>query len=387
MSSAGPHELEARLRVLREEEQALQERLATLKENGHPPGELVRNDALGDDASLVRKDATPLPRHGWHLLQLIALAILLPVLAFGGWRWWQYLDTYESTDDAQVDGHIAPISSRIPGTIARVYIQDTDLVKAGQLVAEIDPRDEQATANSARANLAQAKAQLNSARADYTAALSRVHEAEATDVQAKRDVERYTSLFQQHIVANAEYDDKMRAEEVDDAAVMSARAAAASAFAAIGSHQAAADSAQAALDQALLGLEYTRIVAPLSGVVGKKTVEVGQRVQPGQQLLAIVPLDDIWITANFKETQLRRMRRGQRVTIHVDVTGREYEGYVEGLAGASGEKYSLLPAENATGNYVKVVQRLPIRIRLVEGQNQDHGLRPGMSVEPSVWLR
>jgi membrane fusion protein, multidrug efflux system len=137
----------------------------------------------------------------------------------------------------------------------------------------------------------------------------------------------------------------------------------------------------------LLGLEYTRIVAPLSGVVGKKTVEVGQRVQPGQQLLAIVPLDDIWITANFKETQLRRIRRGQRVTIHVDVTGREYEGYVEGLAGASGEKYSLLPAENATGNYVKVVQRLPIRIRLVEGQNQDHGLRPGMSVEPSVWLR
>jgi membrane fusion protein (multidrug efflux system) len=387
MSSAGPHELEARLRVLREEEQALQKRLATLKENGHPSGELVRNEALGDDASLVRKDATPLPRHGRHLLQLIALAILLPVLAFGGWRWWQYLDTYESTDDAQVDGHIAPISSRISGTIARVYIQDTDLVKAGQLVAEIDPRDEQATANSARANLAQAKAQLNSARADYTVALSRVREAEATDVQAKRDVERYTSLFEQHIVANAEYDDKIRAEQVDDAAVMSARAAAASAFAAIGSHQAAADSAQAALDQALLGLEYTRIVAPLSGVVGKKTVEVGQRVQPGQQLLAIVPLDDIWITANFKETQLRRIRRGQRVTIHVDVTGREYEGYVEGLAGASGEKYSLLPAENATGNYVKVVQRLPIRIRLVEGQNQDHGLRPGMSVEPSVWLR
>jgi membrane fusion protein (multidrug efflux system) len=122
-------------------------------------------------------------------------------------------------------------------------------------------------------------------------------------------------------------------------------------------------------------------------VVGKKTVEVGQHVQPGEQLVAIVSLDDIWITADFKETQLRKIRTGQRVTIHVDATGGDYRGYVEGLAGASGEKYSLLPPENATGNYVKVVQRLPVRIRLFDGQDVDHRLRPGMSAEPSVWLR
>jgi membrane fusion protein (multidrug efflux system) len=137
----------------------------------------------------------------------------------------------------------------------------------------------------------------------------------------------------------------------------------------------------------MLNLEYTKIIAPMSGVVGKKSVEVGERVEPGEQLLAIVPLDDIWITANFKETQIRKIIPGQRVTIAVDATGREYEGYVEGMAGASGEKYSLLPPENATGNYVKVVQRLPIKIRLKPGQNQDRRLRPGMSVEPTVWLR
>jgi len=151
--------------------------------------------------------------------------------------------------------------------------------------------------------------------------------------------------------------------------------------------EAAVNAAQAAVDQALLNLEYTRITAPMSGIIGKKTVEDGERVQPGQQLLAIVPLNDIWITANFKETQIRRMRRGQRATIYVDAIGRDYQGYVEGVGGASGEKYSLMPPENATGNYVKVVQRLPIRIRLREGQDADHRLRVGMSVEATVRFR
>jgi membrane fusion protein, multidrug efflux system len=141
------------------------------------------------------------------------------------------------------------------------------------------------------------------------------------------------------------------------------------------------------LDQALLNLSYTKIAAPFGGVIGKKTVEVGQRVQPGEQLMAIVGLSDIWVTANFKETQVRRMRAGEHATIYVDELGRDYEGYVEGLAGATGEMYSLLPPENATGNYVKVVQRLPIRIRFNSGQDSDHALRPGLSVEPKVWLR
>ena len=152
------------------------------------------------------------------------------------------------------------------------------------------------------------------------------------------------------------------------------------------SREAIAAGAQASLDQALLNLSYTHIVSPVSGVIGKKAVEVGQQIERGQQLLAIVPLDDIWVTANFKETQLRRIKLGQRVSIHVDALGSNYSGYIDGLAGASGEVYSILPPENATGNYIKVVQRFPLRILFDPGQDAEHRLRPGMSVEPTVWL-
>jgi len=137
----------------------------------------------------------------------------------------------------------------------------------------------------------------------------------------------------------------------------------------------------------LLNLSYTRIYAPAGGIVGKKTVELGQRIQPGQTLMAVVETEDIWVTANFKETQLANVRRGQHVTIHVDTFGCDYRGYVENLPGASGDRFSLLPPENATGNYVKVVQRLPVIIQFAPGQDPEHLLRPGMSVEPTVWLR
>jgi len=143
---------------------------------------------------------------------------------------------------------------------------------------------------------------------------------------------------------------------------------------------------RALLDQAKLNLSYCTIVAPVSGIVGKKTVEVGQNISPGQQLMAVVPLDDIWVTANFKETQLCRMKPGQVVKFSVDAYSREYSGKVEGVGGASGSRFSLLPPENATGNYVKVVQRIPVRIDLEPGQNDDHRLRPGMSVDPKVYV-
>lgn len=211
-----------------------------------------------------------------------------------------------------------------------------------------------------------------------------MRQSEATSLQARNDADRYESLFKMRIASNSEHDDKVRAAAVADATVESDRSSAQAASTLIASREAAINAAQAAVDQALLNLEYTRITAPMSGVVGKKTVEDGERVQPGQQLLAIVPLDDIWVTANFKETQIRRMRPGQRATIYVDAIGHDYEGYVEGVGGASGEKYSLMPPENATGNYVKVVQRLPIRIRLNQGQDPDHRLRIGMSVEAKV---
>ncbi len=392
MSVVLPEELETRIRALRDQERLLEDELAALR--NEPPSEPGPNgDPNHDDTAATARSRRKQGSDGHRrspfsrVLRYLALLAIVVALIVGVPRLLNYLDSYESTDDAQIDGHIAPISSRINGTVLRVYVRDTEFVKAGKLLVEVDPRDEQAIVDTARANLAQARAQLNAARADYNAASSRIDEAQAADNKAKKDADRYTSLAAQHVVSDSEYDEKVSAAELDDAAVETAQAAANSAKTAIASRQAGVNAAQAALDQALLGLEYTKVVAPSSGVVGKKTVEVGQRVQPGQQLLAIVSLDDIWITANFKETQLRKIRTGQRVTIYVDATGGDYRGYVEGLAGASGEKYSLLPPENATGNYVKVVQRLPVRIRLFAGQDTDHRLRPGMSALPSVWMR
>ena len=357
-----------------------------------PP--VLRADANGA-AEVVRVDSdeskiVPAKRRGSPLRRIVVRVVLLAiaiVLATAAYRTWRYMDTYVTTDDAQIDGHIAPISSRINGTILRAYVQVTQYVAAGAPLAEIDPRDAQASVDNARANLAEAQAQVESARAALISEEAKVRQAEATNDQAQKDAERYTSLFQQRVVSGTEYEDRVRAAAVDQAAVESELATANAASKVIGSRQASVKAAKAALDQAMLNREYTKIVAPISGVVGKKTVEVGQRVQPGQLLLAIVPLDDIWITANFKETQIRKLKPGQRATIYVDSTDREYEGHVEGLGGASGEKYSLLPPENATGNYVKVVQRLPIRIRLEPGQNSDRRLRPGMSVDATVWLR
>jgi membrane fusion protein (multidrug efflux system) len=315
------------------------------------------------------------------VLTIFAALIIIGVPA------WNYLQSYEATDDAEIDGHIAPIAARIDGTIAQVYVQETQTVKAGQLLATIDPRDQEVAVENARANLALAEAQVSGARADYRAALDKSRESAATAVKAERDATRYTDLLGQGVVARDDYEEKIRLDQVAAATVECDRATADSTAKVIVAREAAVQAAQAALVQARLNLSYTKIVAPMNGVVGKKTVEVGQRVQPGEQLMAVVGLEDVWVTANFKETQVRRMRPGERATIHVDELGRDYAGYVEGMAGASGEMYSLIPPENATGNYVKVVQRLPIRIRFRAGQDPNHDLRPGLSVEPTVWLR
>jgi membrane fusion protein (multidrug efflux system) len=153
------------------------------------------------------------------------------------------------------------------------------------------------------------------------------------------------------------------------------------------SAEAAALRKKADLDQALLNLKYAKIVAPVTGMVSDRTVEVGQNVQVGQELLKVIPLEDIWVTANFKETQLRDVKAGQKVTIYVDATDTKYKGVVNSIAGASGAVFSLLPPENATGNYVRVVQRIPVKITFEPGETKEHKLRPGMSVEPKVWIR
>jgi membrane fusion protein (multidrug efflux system) len=381
----------------------------------------------------------------------LLLAGALALLAIGVASWY-YLSSYEATDDAQVDGHLHPVSARINGTISRVNpdVEDSHYVQAGTVLAEIDPADFQAERDRAQAEYDRLKASSSAAADDVTvtssgsrgrldlatasvteaeesvasekasleAAQARLAQADANFNRAEADRARYERLLAKHEISQSEYDRVATEAATDREAVTAARAeittaqkritqaqsrlverkadllAAGSAPQQISSSRAKAEAAladanraKAQLTTARLNLDYTKIVAPVSGVIGRKTVEAGQRVQPGQQLLTIIPLDDLWITANFKETQLRKMKPGQAVTVNADSSGLEYRGHIDSLGGATGSKFSLLPPENATGNYVKVVQRVPVRIVLDPGENRDHHLRPGMSVEAKVRLR
>jgi membrane fusion protein (multidrug efflux system) len=383
------------------------------------------------------------PRAGKYLV--IAVLILL----VGGFFFWRYLNTYESTDDAQVDGHLMPLSARISGYVLKVNVNDNQQVNAGDVLVEIDPRDYQTAADQARASLASAVAnaealnitvpitsvntssQTSAAAADvqnenagikaaqqqYDAAQAQLAQAQANDVKAQNDLVRYKQLVDKQEISQQQYDQAIASAKASTASVASASAAAAAAAQQItqarsklaqaeanyqgsqtGPRQVASSRAralsaeadvqqkQAALDQAQLNLQYTKIIAPVDGVI-MKSVEVGMNVQSGQQLLTIIPLDDVWITADFKETQLKYMRPHQSAEIKVDSTGRTYKGHVDSISGTSGARLSLLPPENATGNYVKVVQRVPVKIVLEPGENSDHLLRLGMSVEPKVWLK
>ena len=393
---------------------------------------------------------------------LVALVVLIG-LGVGGYRLWQYLSTYESTDDAQIDGHVDAISARITGHVSEVLVQDAQVVKAGDILVKIDPRDYQVAVAQSEANLTDAEAssrssrtnipivstntasnletaralranadagvanaqrQLDAAQAALETAQAQVIEAEAIYKKDMDDVERYRQLVAKDEIAKQVYDTAVQTAAADkatvdarNASVNQARHNVAAAQAAvqeaqtkvpqaeasiqsamtrpqqIAQSQANASSAeakvkqqQAALDQARLNLSYTIIPAPYAGIIGKKTVEIGENVSPGQSLMALVPLEDIWVTANFKETQLKKMRPGQKVMFSVDAYDREYHGHVTGVGGATGSRFSLLPPENATGNYVKVVQRIPVRIDLDPGENKDHLLRVGMSVEPKVYI-
>jgi membrane fusion protein, multidrug efflux system len=317
------------------------------------------------------------------LVAATALVLALPIAH----RFFGYLNSYEATDNAQVDAHIDPVSARIGGTIVRVYVDDNQHVKAGDMLAEIDPRDNQVAVEQARAQYDQTLAQVEMADKDYATALAMVQGARAADEMAQHDYRRLTDLSNSGVASTQQYEQASANAKVDSATVAAELAAAESAGKVRAARTASVAVAKAALDQASLNLGYTRIVAPVAGTVGRRTVEIGQRVAPGQELLAIVRDDDMWVTANFKETQLARVKPGERVTIYVDTFGADFVGHVESLAGASGEKYSLLPPENATGNYVKVVQRIPVRIRLDPQQDIAGRLRPGMSVEATVWIK
>jgi len=342
------------------------------------------------------------------------------------------------------------VAARVAGTVVAVHVEDNQTVAAGQLLVELDARDFQVALDRAQAQLLEAQAQLEaehpqvpitsttnstqlstsasdvaSARAAVAAAereresaAARLREAQANVERADADERRYRYLVGQQAAPRERYDQVLAAAKAARAGVASNRALASAAaksvdeararlaqavsrqgeVAANGPRQldarraetdarrAAVDAARAAVAQAQLNLGYTRVVAPVAGIVGRRTAEPGNHVLPGEQLLAVVAVDDVWVTANFKETQLRKLRVGQRARVHVDALGRDFDGRVESLGAASGARFSLLPPENATGNFVKVVQRIPVRIRLAPGQDTRR-LRPGMSVEPKVFLR
>jgi membrane fusion protein (multidrug efflux system) len=403
------------------------------------------------------------PRKRRSFGRLIIVMALLALIVVAGVYLWRYFNTYETTDDAQIDGHIDAVSARITGAVVAINAEDEQFVKAGDVLVKLDPKDYEIAVARAEADLADAEAALESSRTDVpitstntssqlksaqasrrdaSAALlaaerqlsaaqarldssqAQVREGDANLQRAKDDVARYKLLVEKVEIPRQTYDIAVQAEAAGQATVDARRAAVREAqqniavaqsaivqaneriaqtdatveAALTGPQQIAVSRARAKsatavlaqrkalLEQAKLNLQYCTIVAPVTGIVGKKTVELGVNVSPGEQMMAVVPLDDVWVTANFKETQLSRMKPGQRVRFTVDAYDRTYSARVVAVGGASGSRFSVIPPENATGNYVKVVQRIPVRINLDAGENGDHLLRPGMSVDPKVFL-
>ena len=378
---------------------------------------------------------------------IIIIAVIVALVA--GLLLWRYFSSYESTDDAQADVHLYPVSARISGYVIRVSVGDNQWVNKGDVLVEIDPTDYQVALAQAQANVANAestarslnitvpitsvnsssqleftasgvvdaRAAVNAAEKQLAAAHQQVEAAEANDVKAQDDLHRYKQLVDKREVSQQIYDQALATAKSSTATVAAAQAnesaaqqvvqqaqsrvtqaTANQAYAQTGPQQVSSTKARvqaaiadvqqkrALLQQAELNLQYTKIIAPVTGEVNKTVVE-GLNVEPGQQLLTVVPLDEVWVTANFKETQLRHMQVGQKADIHVDSSGRTLHGHVDSVAGATGPLFSLLPPENATGNYVKIVQRVPVKIVLEPGENRDRRLRPGMNVVPDVYLR
>jgi len=407
----------------------------------------TERNAAADNAGAADPPTSTYPRRRSYKRWILLAAFV--VLAVAGTFLWHYLSGFESTDDAQVDVHLYPVSARISGYIQKVNVEDNQWVKEGATLVEIDPTDYEVALARAQAaldtseaaakglnidvpissvdtssqlkstssDIKDAEAAIQAAEKQAAAAHARVLEAQAENVKAQEDVNRYHLLLTKEEVPKQVYDHAYAAAATDVAAVAAAEADEAAAQQAVleahsrlteaeahyedaqagpqrvASTRAKALSAiadvqqkRAAVEQAQLNLGYTKIFAPVAGEVTKKVV-VGLNVDPGEQLLTVVPLDQVWITANFKETQLKHMRVGQKASIELDSNGRTYNGHVDSIAGGTGPIFSLLPPENATGNYVKIVQRVPVKIVLEQGENRDRQLRPGMNVEAKVYLR
>ena len=382
----------------------------------------------------------------------IVIAVLAAVLACGAATGWAlYLQRYQSTDDAQVDGHLNIVSSRISGTTAAVYVTDNQVVEAGEPLVDLDPSEQKAAYAQAKAQYDQALAQLNAQRPsvgitqaentaaaltgdaqlaearaaaaassqDLAAASAKLIEAEAVRSRDDDELRRYEQLFQAGTISRQDYERYVAAARSSEADADAAKANVASAEkvleqrradidaqaarrqqtkgtapgqlamrqADIANAEASVEAAAAQLQRAALNLSFCHITSPVRGIVTQRSAEIGNRVTEAQPLMMIVATGDTWVTANFKETQLARMNAGQRARVHIDALNKDFDGTVEGIPAITGARSSVLPPENATGNYIKVVQRMPVRIRLNADQQGLARLRPGMSVEATVWLR
>jgi membrane fusion protein, multidrug efflux system len=364
---------------------------------------------------------------------VILLAVL--ILAAGAFIAWRHYSVRESTDDAQIDGHIVNVSSRVSGTVVKVNVDDNQFVNAGDVIVQLDPKDYQVSIDRAKAELldaqassraatigvpitatgtssgiATAQANVAAAHEEVASANARKAEAQANYNKVAADLKRFEQLVAKDEISRQQYDAQIAAEKAARATLDATAAGVSTAQSHVlqaeanlrsartapqqvqvqqakaGSAQAAAQRAQSALEQAQLNLQYTTVRAPFAGIVSKRTVEPGQVVQAGQPLIAIVNLDDLWVTANFKETQLKKMHPGQKAKCAVDAYGSDLDCHIDSIGGATGARFSLLPPENATGNYVKVVQRVPVKLVFEPNQDPQHKLRPGMSVEPTVML-
>ena len=367
----------------------------------------------------------------------LRVGIGVALLAIAALSWWLYSRRFEDTDDAQIDGNIGAISPRVSGTVTVVNVVDDQTVKSGAVLVELDPSDleiavaqakaavaqaaaayeaesptVQITETSNRASVTSAEAERANAEADLEAAQRDLDQAEANNRFAQLQRERAQKLLDSRNISQADFDQRASAADAARAAVEAARKHVEQRRARLTEartrlvearqnaprqlvareanvqvRKANLEVARAQLRQAELNLSYAKVLAPVDGIIGKKSVNIGDHVQPGQQLMALTQIGELWVTANYRETQIKRMRAGQKATVHVDAIDRDYYGSVQSFAGATGSRYSLLPPENASGNYVKVVQRIPVRIRLDPGQPEMDRLRPGMSVEPRVKVR
>lgn len=317
------------------------------------------------------------PKRSRRLVFSIMSIILLSLLILGIRRWW-FGRSHVSTDNAQVDGHIIPVLPKVGGYVNEVRIQENQLVRAGDTLVVLDDRDLRARLAQTEADLAAILATV-STRTRVGQADAAVAQAQANATKAQSDLARIEPLANQNVVSQQQLDAAKAAQAAATAQLASAQSALVGADARVAA-------ARAARDQAALQLSYTRVLAPGAGVVSKKSVEIGQLVQPGQPLMTVVPLDDVWVTANLKETEMADVDAGDRADITVDAyEGRHFTGYVESLAPATGAKFSLLPPDNATGNFTKVVQRIPVRIRLdAAAVDPARPLRPGMSVVATI---